>query len=71
MLTIDGTLTEILEAYLLEKIKIVKLSEGIVSITQDLRTLEVKIGSEVIERKILLQENITTGKYKSEKFHLR
>ena len=59
LLTTDGTLTEILEAYLLEKIQVVKLSEGLVSITRDLPQLELKRGSEVIERKILLQGKIS------------
>jgi chorismate-pyruvate lyase len=59
ILTTNGTLTEILEAYLFEKIGIVKLSEGLVSITQDIPLLQVKRGSEVIERKILLQGKIS------------
>ena len=59
VLTTDGTLTEILEAYLFEKIRIIKLSEGIVSITQDIPPLAVKQGSEVIERKVLLQGKIS------------
>lgn len=59
ILTTNGTLTEILEAYLFEKIGIVKLSEGLVSITQDIPVLEVKRGNEVIERKILLQGKIS------------
>lgn len=59
ILTTNGTLTEILEAYLLEKIGIVKLSEGLVSVTQDIPSLEVNRGSEVIERKILLQGKIS------------
>ncbi|HEY9771468.1 MAG TPA: chorismate pyruvate-lyase family protein [Coleofasciculaceae cyanobacterium] len=59
VLTTDGTLTEILEAYLFEKIRIVKLSEGIVSITQNIAPLAVKQGSEVIERKVLLQGKIS------------
>lgn len=59
ILTTDGTLTDILEAYLFEAIQIVKLSEGLVSITQDIPTLELKKGREVIERKILLQGKIS------------
>ena len=59
VLTTDGTLTEILEAYLFEKIRVVKLSEGLVSITQNILPLEVKQGNEVIERKILLQGKIS------------
>lgn len=59
LLTTDGTLTDILEAYLFETMQIVKLSEGLVSITQDIPPLELKRGSEVIERKILLQGKIS------------
>jgi chorismate-pyruvate lyase len=59
ILTTDGTLTEILEAYLQEKIRVVKLSEGIVSIVQDIDALELQVGSEVIERRILLQGHIS------------
>ncbi len=59
VLTTDGTLTEILEAYLFEKIRIVKLSEGIVSLNRDISSLEVEQGSEVIERKVLLQGKIS------------
>ncbi|MGL5078957.1 MAG: chorismate--pyruvate lyase family protein, partial [Waterburya sp.] len=59
ILTTDGTLTEILEAYLFEKIRIVKLSEDTVAITEDIPALEVKQGSEVIDRKVLLQGKIS------------
>lgn len=59
LLTTDGTLTEMLEAYLLEHIQIIKLSEGIVSNTKDILPLDLRIGGEVIERKILLQGKIS------------
>ncbi len=59
LLTTDGTLTEILEAYLLEPIQIVKLVEEIVSTNQDILPLALKAGSEVIERKVLLQGKIS------------
>lgn len=59
ILTTDGTLTDILEAYLFEAIQIVKLSEGLVSTTQDIPHLELEKGSEVIERKVLLQGKIS------------
>lgn len=59
VLTTDGTLTEILEAYLFEKIRIVKLAEGIVSLNRDIPSLEVERGGEVIERKVLLQGKIS------------
>ncbi|NEQ10478.1 MAG: DUF98 domain-containing protein [Moorea sp. SIO4E2] len=63
VLTTDGTLTEILEAYLFEKIRIVKLSEGVVSIAQDILPLDLKVGSEVIERKVLLQGKISRSNW--------
>jgi chorismate-pyruvate lyase len=59
ILTTDGTLTEILEAYLLEKIQIIKLSEEIVATAKDILPLDLKIGSEVIYRKVLLQGKIS------------
>jgi chorismate-pyruvate lyase len=59
VLTTDGTLTEILEAYLFEKIRIVKLSEDTVPIPQDIPALTIKQGSEVIDRKVLLQGTIS------------
>ena len=59
LLTTDGTLTEILEAYLFEQINMVKLSEKLISIKQDVSYLELTSGSEVIERKILLQGKIS------------
>ena len=59
LLTTDGTLTEILEAYLFEPIHIVKLSEEILVTSQDIPSLDLKSGSEVIERKVLLQGKIS------------
>lgn len=55
ILTTDGTLTEILEAYLLEAIKVVKLSERFVVLSDAIASLDLNAGDEVIERKILLQ----------------
>jgi chorismate-pyruvate lyase len=59
LLTTDGTLTEILEAYLFEPIQIVKLVENIIATKQDISPLDLKAGSEVIERKVLLQGKIS------------
>lgn len=59
LLTTDGTLTEILEAYLFEKIQVIKLHEELVSIKQDILPLEIQAGSEVIERNILLKGKIS------------
>ena len=63
ILTTDGTLTETLEAYLSEKIRLVKLSEDIVPITQDILPLDITRGQEVIERKILLQGKISRNNW--------
>ena len=54
LLIADGTLTNILEAFLNEPIGVIKLSEEIVSITADILPLEIKVGTEVLERQILL-----------------
>ncbi len=55
LLIADGTLTNILEAFLNEPIGVIKLSEEIVSITTDILPLKIKAGTEVLERQILLQ----------------
>ncbi len=59
LLTTDGTLTHILEAYLFEQIQVVKLSEQLITTVQDIPAIELKQGTEVIERKILLQGKIS------------
>jgi len=55
LLIVDGTLTKILETYLNEVIQVVKISEKILSITQDIVPLDICAGTEVMKRKILLQ----------------
>jgi len=55
LLTTDGTLTEILEAYFLEHIQLVKVSEVVRPAAHNLPILNVRPGDEIIERKILLQ----------------
>ncbi|MDM8565603.1 chorismate lyase [Candidatus Halobeggiatoa sp. HSG11] len=59
LLVADGTLTKILEAHLTEALEVVKLSEEVITITQDILPLEIKTGCEVIKRNILLQGQIT------------
>jgi len=59
VLTTDGTLTELLEAYLFEKIHLLKLAERVVLTTQEIPALDLPVGREVIERKILLQGQLT------------
>lgn len=63
LLTTDGTVTDILEAYLFEQIRLVKLAENIVSINNEMADRELKEGTEVIERKILLQGRISRRNY--------
>ncbi|BAU12401.1 hypothetical protein LEP3755_29300 [Leptolyngbya sp. NIES-3755] len=55
LLTTDGTLTHLLEAYLLERIQLVKLSERSHITTEDIPALDLEQGSKVIHRSILLQ----------------
>jgi chorismate-pyruvate lyase len=59
ILITDGTLTDILEIYLLEKIAIIKLSEEIVNITENIPLLNLEVGSKVIKRRIFLQGRIS------------
>lgn len=59
LLTTDGTVTEILEAYLFEKIQVVKLSQTPVILKKGLKQLKLQKESNVIERKILLQGKVS------------
>jgi len=63
LLTTDGTVTEMLEAYALENMNVVKLAEGLVSSVQKIPILELDQGTQVIERKILLQGKISRKNY--------
>lgn len=59
LLTTDGTVTDILEAYLFEQIRIVKLSEQLIALDHDIPSIELKKGAEVVIRKVLLQGKIS------------
>ncbi len=59
LLTTNGTVTDILEYYAFEQIRVVKLVEQIVSLTHDIPMMELKEGTEVLVRKILLQGKIS------------
>ncbi|MEM9542551.1 MAG: chorismate pyruvate-lyase family protein [Cyanobacteria bacterium P01_E01_bin.42] len=59
LLTTDGTVTEMLEAYLLENMKVVKLGEGLVSTVKEIPPLKLQRGTPIVERKILLQGKIS------------
>jgi chorismate-pyruvate lyase len=59
ILTTDGTLTDILEAYIFEQIRVVKLSETLSSASEDIEVLELKKNTDIIDRKVLLQGKIS------------
>ncbi|NEP84210.1 MAG: DUF98 domain-containing protein [Okeania sp. SIO3B3] len=63
ILITDGTLTEMLEVYLAEKIHLVKLSEQTFTLTETNAPLDLTAGTEVIERKILLQGKISRNNW--------
>jgi len=59
LLTTDGTVTDILESYLSEPIQLVKLSEALITLEQDIPAMQIKKGAKVIDRKILLRGRIS------------
>ena len=63
LLATDGTVTDILESYLCEPIQVVKLSEILLPTPDDIDTLHVFQGTEMIYRKILLQGKVSHKNY--------
>lgn len=63
LLTTDGTVTDMLEAYFFEQIQLVKLSEQLIHLDRELPEMDLSQGSEVIQRKILLQGKISRRNY--------
>ena len=59
LLTTNGTVTDMLECYLFEQIRVVKLVEQLVSLSHDIPIMDLKEGTEVLVRKILLQGKIS------------
>ncbi len=55
LLMTDGTVTEMLEAFLGEDIYIVKIAEQLIQLTQDLPTMKLCAGEQVIERQVFLR----------------
>ncbi len=55
LLVTDGTVTEILEAYTGESMRLIKLYEELVTLDADLPGLDLVAGQQVLRRKILLQ----------------
>lgn len=63
LLTTDGTVTDMLEAYLCEQIQLVKLSEDFVKTSYYIPPMEIEEATEFIERKILLRGRISRKNY--------
>jgi chorismate-pyruvate lyase len=63
LLTTDGTVTDMLEAYFFEPIQLIKLAENKILSAQDLPVINLKKDAEIIERKILLQGKISRRNY--------
>ena len=63
LLTTDGTVTDMLEAYFFEQIQLVKLSEQLIKLEHSLPAMDLSQGAEVMERKILLQGKISRKNY--------
>jgi chorismate-pyruvate lyase len=63
LLVTDGTLTEILEANFFERIRLVKVSQRVISATASHALLEPNPEEVVIERKILLQGETSLRNY--------
>lgn len=63
LLTTDGSITDILESYSRERIKLIKLSEEITDIETDILPMQLKKGEKVIKRNILLRGKISQKNY--------
>jgi len=63
LLVTDGTVTEILEAYTGESMRLVKLHEQVEILDAPLPGLELAAGQEVLRRQILLQGKMTLVNY--------
>ena len=59
LLTTNGTVTDILEAYLFEQIQLVKISEKSIDTEHDFPTVQIEKGDPTIERSILLRGKIS------------
>jgi chorismate-pyruvate lyase len=63
LLTTDGTVTEVVEIYAGESMRVVKLAQGLVPVERDVKALDLRKGHEVLSRHILLQ-----GKFSGDNF---
>ncbi|MFQ5634646.1 MAG: chorismate--pyruvate lyase family protein [Gammaproteobacteria bacterium] len=63
LLTTDGTVTDILEAYLWESMQVVKLDQGHVETTKEIPYLDLGRGADIMARKILLRGKTSHKNY--------
>ncbi|MDY7021194.1 MAG: chorismate pyruvate-lyase family protein [Cyanobacteriota bacterium] len=63
LLTTNGTVTDMIEAYSGEQIKIKKLFEEKIQLEEDILPMHLKKGTEVVSRKVLLQGNMSHRNY--------
>jgi chorismate-pyruvate lyase len=63
LLVTDGTVTEILEAYTGESMRLVKLLEEVVTLDEPLPGLELHPGDQALRRQILLQGKMTLSNF--------
>lgn len=63
LLTTDGTVTEVVEIYAGESMRVMKLAQGLVPVERDVKALDLRKGHEVLSRRILLQ-----GKFSGDNF---
>lgn len=59
----NGTITDLIETYTGESIKVKKLSENIMKLNDELLPMQLNEGAEVLDRKILLQGGISGRNY--------
>jgi chorismate-pyruvate lyase len=63
LLTTDGTVTEILEAYLWESMQVIKLDQDMIETQQAIPYLELPLGAKVMLRRILLRGKTSHKNY--------
>ncbi len=59
LLTTDGMVTEILEAFFWERMKVIKLFQDYFTLEHDVPSLEIKIEGKVMQRKIFLRGRLS------------
>ncbi|MBH8564645.1 chorismate lyase [Nostoc sp. CENA67] len=63
LLTNNGTITDLIEIYTSESIKVKKVSENIMTLNDKLQPMQLNEGAKVLERKILLRGGISGRNY--------